>query len=57
MCFDVNKFAFLYGDYEYFAWFAEKSRQHLEMVIRWKRLRRGQAAAVNLIDAIWNEQK
>ncbi len=38
MCFDVNKFAFLYGDYEYFAWFAEKSREHLEMAIKWKRL-------------------
>lgn len=55
MCFDVNEFAFLYGDYEYFAWFAEKSKEHLEMAIIWKRLRGGQAA-VN-INAIWNEQE
>ena len=47
------KFAFLYGDCEYFQWFVKKTKENLKNVIKWKKLRRGNPN----IDTIWSEQK
>jgi len=51
MNFEIKKFAFLYGDYEYFQWFSNKTKENLEKVIKWKRLRRGKPNTNRIWDA------
>jgi len=53
MDFNINKFAFLYGDYQYFQWFREKTEGHLKSVIKWKRLRKGTPDT----NDIWSKKK
>jgi len=53
MRFEIGKFAFLYGDYEYFQWFRNKTKANLEKVIRWKKLRRGKPET----NDIWSEKR
>ncbi|MFB0553189.1 MAG: hypothetical protein ACETWQ_07735 [Phycisphaerae bacterium] len=40
MLFNIDTFAFLYGDYEYFQWFKNKTKPNLKSVIKWKGLQR-----------------
>lgn len=51
--FEINKYAFLCGDYEYFQWFSKKTKETLEKVIKWKKLRAGKPD----INKIWNEKE
>jgi len=54
--FNPNFHSFLYGDYEYFAWFAtphnQRTMQMFKRVLRWKGLTRG-IGRIGGIDNIW----
>ena len=62
MDFNINKFAFLYSDYQYFQWFKAKTKRqltyenHLQNVIRWKGLQR-RFRAFKEKWAQWNQKK
>ena len=51
----MNDYAFLYTDYDYFVWFAQRTQDNLNNVLSWKRLRAGRRNINNIVN-LWNEE-
>ena len=59
--FEVNRYAFLYCDSEYFEWFKAKARgeltdDHLRRVLQWKLGKRAKHHINRTIRTVWNRR-
>jgi hypothetical protein len=52
----MNDYAFLYTDFDYFAWFAQKTKDNLENVLSWKQLRQGRHKINNIMNKLWDNK-
>jgi len=57
MDFNIDRFAFLYGDYQYFQWFKNKTKPNLREALRWKGLNRvGNDKIEKILKRVWDSK-